>query len=337
MITVLLSCAEHSTKNKAVIHLVDWSDAPAELSLAFNPMVLVGTPSAEVTFIRPDAEPVVFPDYAGGSLTVDALNPWGILVVEATQQGTQKLSAPFITAPSVSIIPRDSVVSFNQPEGGHTLFARFVSDAEQEVPFRPVDDRQPLIVTGEGRVEAFIQNDIDKRKSERIGVPFKTFNNLSLSPSELAELTERQSVDLSGHFAISPSSGGEMKINASFHAAEMKLMQQRVERGFSTRGDVTLDAESNTEWKYFVVEVGIDDAEYRRPCARFQVLFDNVLVYETPIINPSKMVLAEAERKVLPIALRMPANTKKIQLRVQNGGFFVDQNTFIWAAPRAFL
>jgi hypothetical protein len=328
-----------SSEHKVVIHLVDWNSEPAGLEVTFNPMALVGTDTADVRLIRPNSGPVDFPEYAGESITIGALDPWGILVVEANHQSSEKLVAPFVAAPSASVIPRNSVLSFNRPGEGYTLYARLVSVQERGRvdDFKAISELNPLSVANAGIVEAYIENDSDGRKSDLMRIPFKTYDNFSLSSKELEALGERPGIDLSERFALSSGSSGEMKINESFHTAELSLMNQRVERGFSTRGDAVLVTKTDSNWRYFVVEVGIDDAEYRRPCARFQVLFDNALAYETPIINPSKMVLAESERRVFRIALRIPENTKNIQLSVHNGGFFVDHNTFIWAEPRVFL
>jgi hypothetical protein len=115
----------------------------------------------------------------------------------------------------------------------------------------------------------------------------------------------------------------------------MKLMGEPVKRGLSTRGDTALNCVLDPSWRIFTVRVGIDDAEDRRPCARFQVLFDNQLASETPIVNPTKLQLADEERRVFHLSLRIPPGAKSLQLRSVNGGFFPDQNTILWAEPTA--
>ena len=139
-------------------------------------------------------------------------------------------------------------------------------------------------------------------------------------------------VDLSDRFTATQ---GTMKVNGSFLAPAMNLMGEPVKRGVSTKGDATLSCALDPSWRIFTVRVGLDDAEDRRPCARFQVYFDNQLATETPILNPTKLQLADEERRVFTLSVRIPDGAKSLQLRSVDGGFFPDQNTILWAEPTA--
>jgi hypothetical protein len=111
---------------------------------------------------------------------------------------------------------------------------------------------------------------------------------------------------------------------------------ERIDQSVSTQGNARLVLDVQPEWRYFSVDVGIDDAEDRRPSARFQVWLNDQLAYESRIFNPSKLILSDEDRVVFPIRVAIPQGTNRIQLRVIPNGFFHDQNSAVWANPAVF-
>lgn len=318
--------AEH-----AVIHLVDWNETPGPFEITFDPLALVDAPTVEVRVLQPKAEPMVIEAYQGGTLELPALDPWALLVVTPAATPSAELPAPRLTAPLRAVVPAGTVAHFADPGEGREIVARYLADGGEVSPqFETLGNDASLRIPAAGVLEAKTRQAGSGRESAVMRVRFETFADFRAEPQEWAG---GSGIDLSDRFR---ASSGEMRVNGSFLADELKLMGKKVERGFSSRGDALLTTPVEPGWEIFTVRVGLDDAEDRRPCARVQVMFDGQLAYETPIINPTKLQLDDEERREFSIRLRIPAGTKNISLRALNGGFFKDQNHFIWAEPTVY-
>jgi len=314
----------------AVIHLIDWNASPKPFDITFAPVALVGTRTANLTFLRPGAPSIHIAGYRGETIQLPATTPWGIVKVEPVDSSPATPAAPRILTPLRSVVPAKSAVAFAPPTQGSTIRARFVPHgASDEVEFRDVSDAA-IHLDGNGTLEAFSVDARSGARSGSIRVPFSTYQDLTVKDDAWKDgLT---AVDLSDRFTATK---GTMKVNGSFLAPAMKLMGETVKRGVSTKGNTTLSCALDPSWRIFTVRVGLDDAEDRRPCARFQVLFDNQLATETPIVNPTKLQLADEERRVFTLSVRIPDGAKSLQLRSVDGGFFPDQNNILWAEPTA--
>ena len=316
----------------AVMHLVDWNPKPKPIDITFNPKQVIGVETAKLTFLRPGKKPFVISSYLGETIILPEISPWGVVVVEPAVTVEKSLSPPEILAPVRAVIPTGTVVRFHRPGTGKVILARHVpDDSAAEVKFVPVTGSNAIPIARSGTIEAFLSDDTTGAKSKPIRVRVNTFQDFAVSEKTIN--ASQRVTDLTERFICKD---GEMRVNASFLATEMRLMGKKVERGISTKGDTTLSAGLDPAWRFFTVRAGIDDSEDRRPCARLQVLFDNRLAYETPIINPTKQQLADEERRVFPIALRIPTGARAVHLRVVNCGFFEEQNTVIWAEPSGF-
>lgn len=316
---------------RAVIHLVDWNPEPEPFDITFSPAGLVGTRTAKLTLLRPGQPPQMIPAYLGDTLRLPAATPWGLVVAEPADIPGEGPAAPRILSPARAVVPSKSPIAFYPPETGTAIVARFVPDGSPpDAGFAEVQPAAPVIVERGGTVEAYSLDARTGARSGTIRIRFDTYRDLAAPAGERASAPA--AVDLSGRFSAPE---GKMKAHASFLAREMILMGKKVERGISTLGDTTLSCPIDPGWKYFSVRVGIDDAEDRRPCARFQVLFDNRIAHETPIVNPTKSQLADEERREFLISLRIPPGAKTLQLRSVNSGFFPAQNTILWAEPTA--
>lgn len=318
-----------------VIHLVDWNESPEPIEVTMNLKSITGSENSKLTFLRPNQEPVTLASYQGETVTLPPATPWGILVIEPIKEaGETAIAAPQIQQPTRTVTARGSNILFSPVTDGSIIKARLVpsGDPGSAESFVEVSPEVGLRIDADAILEAYALNHRTGKQSEKINVRLQVFDDFSPAPTQ--DTTSVHTVDLSERFtAVS----GEMKANASFHGPGMMLMGKEVSRGFSTQGDVRLRANVESDWEFFSVRVGIDDLEDRRPCARFQVYFDNVLAYETPIINPSKRQLVDSQRRIFDIYLAIPEGTRIIELRSVRGGFFEEQNNFIWAYPSALI
>jgi hypothetical protein len=324
---------KHPDRAFGVVHLIDWNEEFKPVEIALDPRSLVDSDSAHLTLLRPGEQPVEWTNYRGETIEIPALGPWGILKVEPNTKAVSSLASPVVRLPQRSVVPSDSTLQFAPPAANESIFWRLVTDAETaDVDYQQATDGEALRIEQSGLVEAYTQNRVSGEKSVPVRIRFETFDDLS-SAAFAKDLSRASSIDLTDRFM---ARRGEFKARGSFVSDTMYLMGERVENGFSSQGDAMIDASVQPGWDVFAVEVGIDDAEDRRPCARFQVLFDGELAYETPIINPSKLALVDSERRVFQIKVKIPEGVSTIRLRAVPGGFFPTQNNFIWANPRAY-
>jgi hypothetical protein len=229
------------------------------------------------------------------------------------------------------VVPTGTLANFADPGEGRLIMARYLADDEGGNPqFVALGNDASLRIPAAGVLEAMTRQVGSGQESAVMRVRFETFEDYRAEPHEWAG---RSGMDMSDRFRVT---SGEIKVNGSFLADEMQLMGNKVERGFSSLGNVLLMTPVEPEWEIFTVRVGIDDAEDRRPCARLQVLIDGELAHETAIINPTKQQIANEQRVEYSIAVRIPAGAQRLQLRAINGGFFEDQNHFIWAEPTVY-
>jgi hypothetical protein len=315
-----------------VIHLTDWNEQSQPFQVTFSPDKLIGSSIVKLTLHRPGKTPVVISRYQGETIELPEIDPWGLLVVEAEAKAIGSNSAPKILRPAQAVVPQGAIPVFEHPHEGQHVMARYVPDvAEREISFMKCSKKAPFI-DGKGFLEAYTFDPKTRIGSDTVRIRFHTYQDYSIADDQ--SVTKRKTEDLTGKFNVT---SGEMIKDGSWLSDKMMLMGKEVSRGISTKGDVTLTTVADPSWKCFSVRVGLDDAEDRRPCVRFQVLFDDKIVYETPIVNPTKLVLDDNERRDFQILLEIPEGVKKIRLRANNGGFFADQNTVIWADPKAYL
>ena len=320
-------------RSSVVVHLVDWNPSSSSFEIAFSPAGLIGTQQAELTLLRPGHDPVHFHHYAGESIEIPSLGPWGILVVKPDTGAASHPVAPQLVAPTRSVVSAGSEVVFAPSSDQERIQFRILPErtgADNTLPeFKDYDPADPPRILRDGTLEAFTVGNNGKQ-SKPLRVLLRTFQDHRVSSK--IQPAPGEGIDLCEKFR--PSSG-EIKVGASFLSNELRLGGQLVPRGISTSGNSRITAEVDPSWKFFTGRVGIDDAEDRRPCARFQIFFDNKLAFETPILNPSKLSIQKASRVVFPFALAIPEGTKSIALRTVGSGFFPDHNLTVWAGLSA--
>ena len=320
-------------RSSVVVHLVDWNPSSSSFEIAFSPAGLIGTQQAELTLLRPGHDPVHFHHYAGESIEIPSLGPWGILVVKPDTGAASHPVAPQLVAPARSVIPVGSELVFVPPSNKEKIQFRILPigsrNGDTLPEFEGYDPADPPRILRDGTLEAFTVGNNGKQ-SKPLRVLLRTFQDHRVSSK--IQPAPGEGIDLCEKFR--PSSG-EIKVGASFLSNELRLGGQLVPRGISTSGNSRITAEVDPSWKFFTGRVGIDDAEDRRPCARFQIFFDNKLAFETPILNPSKLSIQKASRVVFPFALAIPEGTKSIALRTVGSGFFPDHNHTVWAGLSA--
>lgn len=314
-----------------VLHLVDWNAETGPFELTLDPVALTGASVVDLQLLRPGEVAISIQKYTGETIELPALDPWGLLVVTPTDASADLLPAPRVKAPTRRMVPENMPAIFADPGPGRKVMARFRADNAAEEPAFLSINEGDIHVVGNGYLDAYVVDADTGRESGSVTLRFETFADFRVTGEVLVGA---RAVDVSGQLR---AARGELKVNGSFVADEMRLLGERVERGFSTQGDAVLSMRLDPDWRYFSVCVGIDDAEDRRPCARFQVYVDGELTYETPILNPTKLVLDDQERVAFPIAVQIPEGAQTIRLQAVNGGFFVDQNTFVWAEPTMWV
>jgi hypothetical protein len=315
----------------AVVHLVDWNADQQAFNLSFSPKQLINASAARVTLFRPDGETRIFENYTGGMLTIPAMDPSSLLLVEPMEIPGQMPQVPHLLSPLRSVVAQGSPVVFAEPKASGQIMARFISDGtESPPPFELIEGGSGPVITGDGVLEAFVRSPSSGLKSETLQIRFATFTDNAVADFD----GYTQSLDLSQRFAVI---GGEAKVNSSFLADSMRMMGRQVERAVSTRGNAALSVAVDPQWRYFSVNAGLDDSEDRRPSVRMQVWFDGVLAYETPIINPSKLMLDDTVRQAFAIRLQLPQGVQQLELRAVNNGFFPNHNHVIWAEPTAYM
>jgi hypothetical protein len=300
-------------RSSVVVHLVDWNPSSSSFEIAFSPAGLIGTQQAELTLLRPGHDPVHFHHYAGESIEIPSLGPWGILVVKPDTGAASHPVAPQLVAPARSVIPVGSELVFVPPSNKEKIQFRILPigsrNGDTLPEFEGYDPADPPRILRDGTLEAFTVGNNGKQ-SKPLRVLLRTFQDHRVSSK--IQPAPGEGIDLCEKFR--PSSG-EIKVGASFLSNELRLGGQLVPRGISTSGNSRITAEVDPSWKFFTGRVGIDDAEDRRPCARFQI--------------------QKASRVVFPFALAIPEGTKSIALRTVGSGFFPDHNHTVWAGLSA--
>jgi hypothetical protein len=315
----------------AVVHLVDWNADRRAFQLSFSPRQLIDASAARVTLFRADGESRVFDNYTGGMLTIPEMNPSSLLLVEPMENSGQRPEAPYLLSPLRSVVAQGSPIVFAEPKASVQIRARFISDgSENPPPFELIEGGRGPVITGNGVLEAYVRSPASGLKSETLKIRFATFTDHTVA--EMDGYT--QTLDLSQRFSVKT---GEAKVNNSFLADSMRMMGRQFERGISTSGNTALSVAVDPQWAYFSVNAGLDDMEDRRPSVRMQVWFDGVLAYETPIINPSKLMLDDTVRQAFSIRLQLPQGLQQLELRAVNNGFFPKHNHVIWAEPTAHM
>jgi len=327
---------ESNDNSAAVVHLVDWNANPGSFDLNLDPQSLVQSDTARLTLLTPGGSPQVWEDYRGGRIVLPTLSPWGLLVAEPVETGAAAPPpSPRISMPARSVVPDGTAIRFADPGDDRIIVYRIGSEAQlASIPFREYHPTNSMpFVEGESLLEAYALDTSTGGESAALRIRLRGYVDSTASPSVLDRNADN-ALPISGVFQ---TLAGESRLGESFFGGPLRLMGREVSGGITTRGASALVCAVDPDWRYFAVTVGIDDREERRPSARFQVYFDNELAYETPILNPLKDMIQTAERTSFEISLAIPDGVGEIRLEAVPAGFFPDQNTVIWAEPRAYL
>lgn len=317
--------------DQAVVHLVDWRPTASAFKLSLETRRLVGHERVRLSLLRPGHEDLDLGIYNGAPLEIEGIDPWGILLVEALADDPDNcIPVPTVASPRRTLVPAGSRLILEAPRAGHSVLARFLPDGAvpESIPFVTVDSGG-LEISREGVLEAYSINEKTEKQSATIERRYVTYTNFSAAESVLGSLSEAKSLVSEINSVI-----GNLLVNESFFGGQPQLLGRAVESSISTRGDAVMSFKLEDDWSAFSVDVGIDDFEDRRPSVRFQVWYDRQLAYESDILNPTKLILSDGDRKVVPIRLMIPDGVRNVQLRAVPSGFFKDQNTIIWCDPK---
>jgi hypothetical protein len=320
-----------SSQSKSVmVHVVDWNPVTEPFELSLSPTTTLGVSSADLVLLRPGTQPSVFSNYTGGSIELPALSPWGLLVLTPAKARSCSVPAPTLLSPARAVVPSGTEARFAESGRGHIIRARYLREGcSGDVPFRePATAAEAPVIDDNGVLEAYAVDANNGTRSPVLSIRFRTFADYTAD----AESPSGPAVSLIDHFQVVT---GTMKRREPLLGDEMMLMGQRIEHGIAVTGKSEIEVEVHPSWELFSVSVGVDDQEDRRPCARFQVWFGDTLAWETPILNPMKGMIQDAERRRFDIQLRIPEGVRTIRLVSANAGFFPKQNTVIWAHPTA--
>ncbi|MGE4489468.1 MAG: NPCBM/NEW2 domain-containing protein, partial [Kiritimatiellales bacterium] len=311
-----------SNGTSRVIHVVDWNANPASFDLSFNPQEVIGTEVADLTVLRPGQDLLKISGYAGGSVEIPALSPWGLIQVAPAKSVSSMVVAPKVVEPSRCVVAEGTVVDIQVPSDC-TGWVRCPGKQE----FVEFDAKRRPILVNSGFLEIFSRRTVDGAESRHLRVSVQVYMSF------MADFPVGGSgMDITDRFTCTK---GLMKVNESFVGDSLRLGGVPVQ-GISAQGESMLSCGIDPAWKFFTVHAGIDDAEDRRPCLRFQVWLDDRLAYESSIVNPSKGVIADEDRDVFDIAVRIPEEAKTLRLVAAKSGFFADQNNIVWSSPTAY-
>lgn len=316
---------ESESTGSRVIHLIDWNTPSEAFKISFSPSDILNSHAADLTILRHGKEDIHIKGYTGRTIDVPALSPWALVKVEPCQAEPKNGIAPKIISPGKRLVPVGTEVVLKSL-ALYEIFWRF--DKE---PFQKYDRFSKPVIAKSGTLETYTVSRFDDKKSDVVTINFETYKDHAVNKEVIEAAKPVSTLDHSFR-AVK----GEMKVNQSFLADELYMGGRKIEHGISTQGHSLLTCPVKPSWNYFTVRVGVDDEEDRRPCARFQVWFDSDVAYETPILNPSKLIIADEEREIFDIALKIPEGTSQIRLVSVPSGFFKDQNNIIWADPTAY-
>jgi hypothetical protein len=317
--------------SSAAIHLVDWTDDVQAFDISFPPSAVLRAEAARLTLLRPgQPEQVIASHYQGQTVTIPAIAPWGLLLVEPVESAAGGIPAPALKSPASKVTAAGVEIHFAAPPAGKTVMYRLTNDPQSSADdFVPYVANEPVRINNRGYIQAYHENEATGERSEVMTSSHLVYRDFTVAEEDMPG----EGSDVSG---LIRATAGEMKLNESFFGGAPRLLGERIDKAVSTQGNARLVLDVQPEWQYFSVDVGIDDAEDRRPSARFQVWLNDQLAYESRIYNPSKLILSDEDRVVFPIRVAIPQGTNRIQLRVIPNGFFHDQNSAVWANPTVF-
>jgi hypothetical protein len=322
-IFAFLRCNEANAPK--VVHLIDWNESAEPFTLSFSPGDVTGSKAADISLITSGGRKREIKNYSGQDLEIEAISPWAIMVVTASQK-QQQVIAPKVISPARRVTPAGTKIILEAADKETAVMYRLTDQN-----FKKYDKNDPPVVKDSGTLEAFCIRTSDKQRSEPVKIHFETYQDYAVDMDTISKM--KPAAKLENSFRLVK---GKMKVNESFLGKGFRMGEKDVDRGVATQGHTLLTTAVDPSWKYFSVKAGVDDAEDRRPCLRFQVWFDNDIAYETPIFNPTKLVIMESERRVFPIALKIPEDVSQIRLVTIPGGFFDEQNNAVWAEPTAY-
>ncbi len=316
---------ENEGTGSKVIHLVDWNTSPRPFAFSFTPSDLLGVHSADLTILRHGKKDIHINGYSGGTIEVPAITPWALITVEPGQIQPKVGIAPRIVSPGKRLVPVGTEVVL-ESVALYDIFWRF-----DNMDFQKYDRFSKPVITKSGTLETYTLSRFDGKKSDVVRIAYEAYQDYTAAPGVIEAASPAARLEQSFNLVK-----GEMKVNRSFVADELSMGSKKVEHGISTQGHTLVTCKVNPSWQYFSVRVGVDDHEDRRPCARFQVWFDSDVAYETPVLNPSKLIIADEEREIFYIALKIPKGISQIRLVSVPSGFFKEQNNIVWADPTAY-
>ncbi|MFI4911920.1 MAG: NPCBM/NEW2 domain-containing protein [Sedimentisphaeraceae bacterium JB056] len=314
---------ENKDTGSKVIHLIDWNNKNESFTFSFSPEAIVDTNAATLTILQYGSKNITIDNYTGGDINMAAISPWALVTVEPAK--STKTASPVILSPSRRITAQGTELIIDVEDNCNVFYK--INDGD----FKKYSTNNKPVINQNGTIQAYAVKKSDASKSDIVTVNFETFIDRSVCESVIA--SARPAARLEKSFK---KIRGEMKVNESFLANDIYVGGEKIKRAVATQGSALITCKTDPSWKYFTVKAAVDDAEDRRPAVRFQVMFDDKMAYETPILNPSKLIIADQDRKVFDIALEIPKGTSNIRLVSFPCGFFHDQNNVIWIEPIAY-
>jgi len=303
-----------------VIHLVDWNKERKAFEVTLNLAELCGSSAARVRLLQPGQDPVVLGEGAECTFTIPALNPWGMLSLEALAADPGALAAPRLVEPMAPVAEEGCLLKL-AAEG--SIFVRQVLPEKTDWSLYTED----VVIDQDMVVEARTMNSGTGKFSPSARWRFWVYNRSQADAAisgEWNSLLAEFSRNLRGQISLGKFPDG----------SPLRYASQELSDALGSIGEVEMKAVLPEKAAFFRVGIAVaDDAEVLRPSYRITVHADGRFLYETPIYNPVKGVVHNQEPGRQDILLMLPFGAKELTLKLHATGWFNDHNRVIWINP----
>jgi chitodextrinase len=251
---------------------------------------------------------------------IDVANEWNNSLSNSFFSSSTPVSAK--TPPQITISSNCSGVKTLSAPAGYSFY-KWVRTSIGNNDFEsPAEETTQSIVRTSGSYRCYVtdaQGNVIVSQTVDAGI------NVSNSKVFLSNLTEASATNGFGPIEKDRSNGG----SGANDGQTLTLNGVTYTKGLGIHANSTIIYNLNNEYGLFLADIGMDDEISDGPCGsvRFEVYKDNVLAYQSPIMNPNSATI--------PISINL-TGTNQLKLVVTDAG----DNNFCdhanWAGARVF-
>jgi hypothetical protein len=312
-----------------VVHLVDWNEKKEPFEITLDIKTLSGASAASVSLLRPGTSPLELSTGNQCTVTVPALNPWGMLVVSPLPEEGMVPDPPVLLDPAGPVIPVGTAINLAASDEIEVRFS-----ATEAAAWRKYEPGL-FTLNKDGVVEArSVRRSPD---GTPVFSPVARWRFWTFVESALEPVPEKGWHSCRAQWVAESGSGGVAE--GRFQDGMPLVYEgQEFSSGFGSTGEVVFSVAVPESAAAFKTEILLaDDTSSLRPSYRVTVeTVEFGVLYETPIVNPVKSVLYGQEPTRQTVSVLLPEGVQEIFVRVHSTGWFPEHNRLIWQDP-AFL